>query len=118
MRPPGGGGEAMVPGARAQATPTGPSPHGDSKIDELLPTRIEPIAHIDTNEFKAGRMTRKVEKWFQNAGRPVRSTVRSEGREWIDAIDCGFKRRDEYEAFDVVTLSRPHGDKPQPSRVR
>lgn len=71
------------------------------------------MAKIDTNEFKGDQlMTRKVEKWFQNVGRPYKKTTRCEGREWIEAIDCGFnKRRDEYEEFDIEKLLRPAGAK-------
>lgn len=79
-------------------------------IDELLPTRIEPVARLDNNDKDDyTKMTKKMEKWFHVNGRPHKKAMRCEGRQWIEAIECGAKRREEYENFDLEKVLRPHG---------
>merc|ERR1719377_119245 len=75
-------------GAATPASPSKsekPAPSDDEVGLEFRSTRIEPMAKIDTDEFKGGRqMTRKVANWFQSVGRAglggFAKPARSEGR--------------------------------------
>jgi len=85
----------------------------DDDIDlDRLPSRIEPMSNIDTNEFKGSRqMTRKLAKWYENVGRAgagsAKKPARVDGREWIEAQSSGVQRRSEYVDFDSLTLQKP-----------